>query len=91
MSRPIVELADIFREAASRFLSRYRVGFQRLKVIHAVTACHTAALGCHIDTCTGCGKDWGLSYNSCRNRHCPKCQAQTRNRWLAAREAEFSS
>ena len=89
MSRPVVELADILRAAASQFLSRYRVGFQRLKVVRAVIGCRTAALGGHIDTCTGCGKDWGLSYNSCRNRHCPKCQAQTRNRWLAAREAEL--
>ncbi len=48
-----------------------------------------AALGGHIDTCTGCGKGWGLSYNSCRDRHCPKCQAQARQRRRAAREAEL--
>ncbi len=49
----------------------------------------STALGGHIGTCTGCGKVWGQSYNSCRDRHCPECQAQARQRWLAAREAEL--
>jgi hypothetical protein len=89
MSRPTVEVADIFRSAASRFLRRHRASFQQLKVIRAIVRCRTAALGGHIDTCTGCGKQWGLSYNSCRDRHCPKCQAQTRRRWLAARQNEL--
>jgi hypothetical protein len=86
MSRPIVEVADIFRAVASRW---FRQSFQQLKVIRAITRCRTAALGGHVDRCTGCGKEWGLSYNSCRDRHCPKCQAQARQRWLAARQTEL--
>ena len=89
MTRPAVELADVFRAAASQFLRWHHASFQQLKVIRAITRCRTAALGGHIDTCTGCGKDWGLSYNSCRNRHCPKCQAQARQHWLAARERDL--
>ncbi len=89
MSRSVVEVADIFRSMATRFLPRPRASFQQLKVIRAITRCRTAALGGHVDTCTGCGKEWGLSYNSCRDRHCPKCQAQTRRRWLDARERDL--
>ena len=89
MTRPAVELADVFRTAAAGFLRWHWASFQQRKVIRAITHCRTAALGGHIDTCSGCGKDWGLSYNSCRNRHCPKCQAQARQRWLAARQADL--
>ena len=89
MTRPPVDLADVFRAATSGFLRWHRASFQQLKVIQAITRCRTAALGGHIDTCTGCGKDGGLSYNSCRNRHCPKCQAQARQRWQAARERDL--
>jgi hypothetical protein len=89
MSRPVVEVADIFRAAASRVLRKHRASFQQLKVVRAITRCRTAALGGHVDTCTGCGKEWGLSYNSCRDRHCPKCQAETRRRWLDARERDL--
>ena len=89
MTRPGVELADVFRTAAAGFLRWHWASFQQLKVIRAITRCRTAALGGHIDACSGCGKDWGLSYNSCRNRHCPKCQNQARTRWLTAREAEL--
>jgi len=56
-------------------------------VLRAITRCRTAALGGHIDNCPRCGHQ-AISYNSCRNRHCPKCQAQARQRWLAARERE---
>ena len=89
MTRPAVELADVFRAAASSFLRWHHASFQQLKVIRAIIRCRTAALGGHIDTCSGCGKDWGLSYNSCRDRHCPKCQAQARQRWLSARERDL--
>ncbi len=89
MTQTNVELAGIFRTAASSFLRWHHASFQQLKVIRAIIHCRTAALGGHIDTCTGCGKDWGLSYNSCRNRHCPKCQAQARQRWLTARERDL--
>jgi len=91
MSRPTVEVADIFRAQGKNFIDRHRkrMRFQQLKVMQAIVRCRTAALGGHIDMCLRCGKDWGISFNSCRNRHCPKCQAQARQRWIAAREREL--
>src|SRR5881628_2344014 len=90
MSRPTLEVADILRAHGDRFLDRYRssFGFQQLKAFRAIQRCRTAALGGHRDACPGCGYQ-AISYNSCRNRHCPKCQAQARERWLAAREREL--
>src|SRR5215470_6438220 len=89
MSRPPVEVADILHAQGDRFVEQNRswLGMQRLSVLRAITRCRTAALGGHIDSCPRCGHQ-AISYNSCRNRHCPKCQAQTRQRWLAARERE---
>ena len=91
MNRPTVEVADILRAQGTSFIDRHRkrMRFQQLKVMQAIVRCRTAALGGHIDMCPRCGKDWGLSFNSCRNRHCPKCQAQARRRWIAAREREL--
>jgi Putative transposase/Transposase zinc-binding domain len=91
MTRPVVEVADILRAQGRSFIDRHqsRMGFQQMKVMRAIENCRTAALGGHIDKCLGCGEDWGLSFNSCRNRHCPKCQAQARGRWIAAREREI--
>jgi hypothetical protein len=91
MNRPAVEVADILRAQGNRFLDRYQKSFdfQQFKAFRAIQRCRTAALGGHIDTCPGCGYQTGISYNSCRNRHCPKCQAQARERWLAAREREL--
>jgi hypothetical protein len=57
--------------------------------MRAIERCRTAALGRHRDRCVDCGKDFGFSFNSCRNRHCPKCQTQARNRWVAARTREL--
>jgi hypothetical protein len=90
MNRPIVELADILRAQGNRFLDKYRnsLDFQQLKAFRAIQNCRTAALGGHIDACPGCGHQ-AISYNSCRNRHCPKCQTQARERWIAAREQEL--
>ena len=92
MNRPPVEVADILRAQGKRFLDRYRssFGFQQLKAFRAIQNCRTAALGGHLDACPQCGYQ-AISYNSCRNRHCPKCQAQARERWLAARERELLS
>src|SRR6201997_234352 len=89
MTRPTLEVADILRAQGDRFLERYRssFGFQQLKAFRAILRCRTAALGGHRDACLRCGYQT-ISYNSCRNRHCPKCQAQARERWLAAREQE---
>jgi len=91
MSRPAVEVADILRAQGERFLDRYgkSLDFQQLKAYRAIQRCRTAALGGHLDACPRCGYQAAISYNSCRNRHCPKCQAQTRERWLAAREREL--
>ena len=91
MSRPAVEVADILRAQGNRFLDRYEKSFdfQQLKAFRAIPRCRTAALGGHIDACPGCGYQAAISYNSCRNRHCPKCQTQLRERWIAAREREL--
>src|SRR4051795_5960871 len=90
MSRPAVEVADILRAQGSRFLDKYQssFGYQKLKAFRAIQNCRTAALGGHLDACLECGYRKAISYNSCRNRNCPKCQAQARQRWLAARERE---
>ena len=85
-----MELADLLRAQGDRFLDRYRNSFdyQQLKAFRAIQNCRTAALGGHLDACPRCGHQ-AISYNSCRNRHCPKCQTQARDRWLAAREQEL--
>jgi predicted RNA-binding Zn-ribbon protein involved in translation (DUF1610 family) len=90
MDRPLLEVADVLRAAGAAFLERARICFgrQQMKVLNAILRCRTAALGGHIDECSGCGKRV-LSYNSCRDRHCPKCQANARHRWLEARRAEL--
>ena len=91
MNRPAVEVADILRALGRPFIERHRswLRFQQLKVMRAISRCRTAALGGHIDKCLHCGKDWGISFNSCRDRHCPKCQAQSRQRWIEARQNEL--
>ena len=90
MTRPAVEVADILRAQGSDFVYRHRhsIRFQQLKVMRAIVRCRTAALGGHRDKCLRCGFRV-ISFNSCRNRHCPKCQAQARKRWIAAREREL--
>ena len=91
MSRPTLEVADILRAFGSRFVerSRARISWPQHKVMRAIERCRTAALGAHRDRCTQCGHDFGYSYNSCRNRHCPKCQTQARNQWIAARTRDL--
>jgi hypothetical protein len=86
MLRPPLEVADLIRAAGQAFVERSRhwLTWQHLKVLLAIERCRTAALGGHLDECTGCGQR-AISYNSCRNRHCPKCQANARDRWLEAR------
>lgn len=90
MSRPTFEVADIIRAQGNRFLEQNRswLSFQQVRVLTAIARCRTAGLGGHIDTCSSCGHQ-AISYNSCRDRHCPKCQAQARERWLTAREREL--
>ena len=90
MNRPTLEVADIFRARGDSFIDRNesKISYQQLKVMRAITRCRTAALGGHVDRCTRCGHQT-ISFNSCRNRHCPRCQAQARQRWLANREREL--
>src|SRR6266852_3976666 len=90
MNRPPLEVADLIRAAGAAFLERNRhwLGWQHLKVLRAIACCRTAALGGHLDQCTRCGHR-AISYNSCRNRHCPKCQTAARERWIAARRQEL--
>jgi hypothetical protein len=96
MNRPAVEVADILHAQGDRFLERYRASFsyQQLKAFRAIRDCRTQALGGHLDVCPECGQKRcdrppAISYNSCRNRHCPKCQTEARQRWLLAREQEL--
>ena len=90
MSRPPLEVADLVRTAGEAFIERSRqwIRWKHVKVLRAIAACRTAVLGGHIDQCTRCGHR-AISYNSCRNRHCPKCQAGARDRWLAKRHQEL--
>src|SRR5205814_5727858 len=91
MSRPQLEVADIIRSAGTDFIERNRswLRWTHLKVLRAIARCRTAALGGHIDECTSCGHRATISYNSCRNRHCPKWQTAARPRWIAARQKEL--
>src|SRR5256885_7266346 len=90
MSRPPLEVADIIRAAGDAFIERNRhwLGWKHVKVLLAIARCRTAALGGHLDECTRCGHR-AISFNSCRNRHCPKCQSGARERWLEKRRREL--
>lgn len=90
MSRPPLEVADLIRAAGQQFIERSRQWLtgQHLKVLAAIERCRTAALGGHLDECSRCGYR-AISYNSCRNRHCPKCQANARDHWIEARRKEL--
>jgi hypothetical protein len=91
MSRPALEVADLIRAAGAAFIERNRpwIRWSHLKVLLAIARCRTAALGGHVDECTRCGYRDTISYNSCRNRHCPKCQTAAREQWIAARQKEL--
>jgi hypothetical protein len=90
VTRPPFEVADIVRRHGDRFLDTHRawVTGQHRQVLRAVAQCRTAALGGHRDRCEQCAQP-ALSYNSCRNRHCPKCLTAARNAWVTAREQEL--
>src|SRR5213075_2242545 len=90
MLRPKLEVADIFRDhaAAWRSANAGHVSLDQLKVMTAIERCRTAALGGHVERCENCSHT-AISYNSCRNRHCPKCQGAAAKEWLAEREAEL--
>jgi len=91
VTRPPLEIADLIRTAGAAFVERNRqwIRWQHVKVLRAIARCRTAALGGHLDECVGCGHRAPISYNSCRDRHCPKCQTAARERWIAARRREL--
>jgi hypothetical protein len=90
VSRPGLEVADIFRDhgAAWRRANAGHVSLDQMKVMSAIERCRTAALGGHVARCEDCAHTV-IAYNSCRNRHCPKCQGAAAQQWLAEREAEL--
>ena len=85
-----IEVADIFRAAGPAYRAAHagHLSLHQLKIMSAVEHCRTAAMGGHVEACTDCGH-WRIAYNSCRNRHCPKCQGAAARTWLAAREADL--
>ena len=82
------ELADIFRRYAKEFRDKNRVNAQQYKVMKRIELCRTAALGGHVEACDQCGHTRN-AYNSCRDRHCPKCQTLVKEKWLNNRKAEL--
>ena len=90
MPRPLFEVADIFRDhgAAWRLANAGHLSLAQLKVMSAIERCRTAALGGHVARCEDCAHEH-IAYNSCRNRHCPKCQGAAARTWLAERQAEL--
>jgi hypothetical protein len=88
--RPAFELAEVFRRHGEGYerANAGHLGRVERRVIRAITACRTAALGGHVERCEDCGLT-RVAYNSCRNRHCPKCQGAARAEWLASRQAEL--
>jgi ssDNA-binding Zn-finger/Zn-ribbon topoisomerase 1 len=90
VSRPALEVADIFRDhgPAWRQANAGHVSLGQLKVMSAIEHCRTAALGGHVARCEKCAHTL-IAYNSCRNRHCPKCQGAAAQEWMAAREGEL--
>ena len=91
MIRPAIEVADIVRRKGRQFLERFKatLSYQVVKAYRAVLRCRTAALGGHKDNCVDCQYEAPISYNSCRSRCCPKCQAQARKRWLQAQQRDL--
>jgi hypothetical protein len=90
VARPALEVADIFRDhgAAWREANRGHMSLSQMKVMSAIESCRTAALGGHVARCEDCAHTT-IAYNSCRNRHCPKCQGAAARRWMEEREAEL--
>ncbi len=88
--RPVLEVADVFRAhgPSYRLVQAGHLSLGQLKAMSAIEACRTAELGGHVERCEDCAHVQ-VAYNSCRNRHCPRCQGAAARRWLEAREAEL--
>jgi hypothetical protein len=82
------ELADVVRMHGAAYRAEYHPSFEQGRALHAIETCRTTALGGHVDQCDHCGHV-EISYNSCRNRHCPKCRASQRAAWVDDRELEL--
>jgi hypothetical protein len=85
-SSPSFEVADIVCRYGEAFRATHHVSHEQARVLHAIVQCRTAALGGHVEACETCGTE-RICYNSCRNRHCPKCQGSARAKWLKAEQA----
>lgn len=83
-----IEISDIFREYGSKFRKIYHLPENQTSIMNLIVNCRSAALGSHLEKCDNCGYET-IAYNSCRNRHCPKCQYRAREEWIAAREREL--
>jgi hypothetical protein len=88
MPRPTLEVADIFRKHGAAYRKAHPLPLEQLRVMRAIEVCRTAALGGHLEKCDYCAEERN-AYNSCRNRHCPKCQGSDRAKWLESRKAEL--
>ena len=88
IGKPSLEVADVLREYIGQYQETFPLFPDHYKIVHNLLSCRTAELGGHIERCDHCGTE-RISYNSCRNRHCPKCQNMPRERWLDARKAEL--
>src|SRR3954468_11131556 len=88
MTRPQYEVAQVIRDYCDVFATKHAPLKHHLSVLNALQKCRTATLGGHVDQCDSCSHI-RISYNSCRNRHCPKCQSINRERWIAAQEAKL--
>ncbi|WP_419827093.1 IS91 family transposase [Sphingomonas sp.] len=88
--RASLEVADIFRASGPSYRTAHagHLSLDQLKIMSAIETCRTAVMGGHVEACTDCGH-WRVAYNSCRNRHCPRCQGAAARTWLAAREADL--
>jgi hypothetical protein len=88
VSRATFEVADIFRRYGAVYRRQHRMPPHQLRVMGAIERCRTASLGGHVERCSHC-QNTRISYNSCRNRHCPKCQNRARRQWLERRQGEL--
>jgi hypothetical protein len=88
VDRPTLELADIVRRYGAAYRDAGRPPLAQQRVLAAIETCRTAARGGHVEQCDACGQP-RIAYNSCRNRHCPKCQSLARRAWVEQRTAEL--
>ena len=86
--KPAIEVADIFRSLGPTYRAQHALSIEQVRAMRAIEICRTAELGGHVDQCDHCGAQ-RISYNSCRNRHCPKCQSLDKEQWLEARQADL--